>query len=210
MSNLVCFCDNDIAHALLTLFSFKSTFPYDEKDTFFRDIDTHTRVMESLDYKSLVQGRDNPEYRVPEYNIVNHNKVEFIKRAHAMTLGEYSHYAWIDFGFQRTRIDMNQKFDWGKLESDTIHYDVMYIPDKVEEPRAMTRQEIIRGSMFVCPASLVLWFYEAYRDMVYNFLSQGVVDDDQVIVSHVYIKNKDKFTLHVTSEWFETLKRIAM
>lgn len=207
-AKIICFCDDDVSNILKIYFGFTHTFPYDDQNTFFCHIDEHKAIMNSPQYRSLVHGRDNPEYNIAEYNIVNHNKVEFVRRAHSMMPG-YSHYMWIDFGFQRTKLD-HMSFDWSKLMTDKIHYDASRIPQQVCEPQAMTQEVIIRGSAFVVPNNLVEWYYSMYKDMVSRFCQQGVVDDDQVIVSHVYIENKDKFNLHVTDKWFGTLERVKV
>jgi hypothetical protein len=80
----------------------------------------------------------------------------------------------------------------------------------VAPPVAMTEEVIVLGSMFLVPNALVDWYYTTYTNMVQRFCDLGVADDDQVIVSHIFIENRKKFSLHVTDKWFKTLERYSV
>ena len=58
---------------------------------------------------------------IPEYNIVNHNKVIFLKRAKSL-FPNYSHYSWIDFGFLREDKYIISNFNWKLLNNYKIEF----------------------------------------------------------------------------------------
>ena len=181
--NLICFCEESIKERLLEL-GFKNCYPYDEKNTFFRYLDKEKTIMESQDYRKLAEGRNVGECNVPEYNIVNHNKVIFISRAKEF-FPEYTHYGWIDFGYMRTTQEF-RNFEWPL--NDFIVYPGFPVPLYIPDPRENVKQDVIfiQGSIFIVPTKLVEWFFVEYTNTLKWFHELNVVDDDQAIVQQIY------------------------
>ncbi len=78
--NFICFCEEEISLKLLTTYSFKNSYPYEKDNTFYKFLDKEQDIINSRKFKDLVKERsNNPECFSAEYNIVNHNKVIFLK-----------------------------------------------------------------------------------------------------------------------------------
>jgi hypothetical protein len=204
---LICFCDEPIASEIRSRSSFKNIFPYDESDTFFKYINTETMIMNSPYYKRIVGSSSLPEHSVPEYNIVNHSKVNFIRRAYEMNPG-YSHYAWIDFGFQRS--PPTETPVWRHTLNDRINYAVhrYFSYDEIPDPESICNDpekgNIVQGSFFVVPNHLVKWYENAYEKALKYYYSRNLSDDDQSIVLLCIKNDPDKFNLHVRG-WMRLL-----
>jgi hypothetical protein len=203
---LICFCDDYIKKSLETKYGFNCCYPYDEENTFFKDIDIHKQIINSDDYRQLAINRKDPECIYPEYNIVNHNKVIFLKRAKNM-FPHYTHYAWIDFGHCRSEQYIYKIFDFNNLPETQIHIGsaVSYInPDYIPNPREniVRNLEIFRGSPIFVPSSIIDKICDEYISVLELFKCNNVVDDDQSVFLQIYKKNPDLFLLH-KSGWFE-------
>lgn len=208
--NLVCFCDEPLATHIKVLTGFVNIYPYDDKDTFINYVDEEKRIMNIDNYQSMLRHRlHHPEHCEPMYNIVQHNKVSFVRRASDM-FPDYSHYTWVDFG--HCREDINKlKTDIGKITSDKIHYgtfekNIIFEPPVINCIRAPA---IIQGSFFSVPKNLTHWYENAYRDVLLNtFYKNNITDDDQAIVLYVYKDHPDKFHLHHVHTWLPLFKHI--
>lgn len=206
--NLICFCEEPISKILNDKYNFNKTYSYDKDDTFYKYLDIDTEIINSNDFNKLIEHRKNhPECFSPEYNIVNHNKVLFIQRAKKM-FPSYSHYVWIDFGYLRNSNQSIIEINENNLPTK-IKYSSMFIPKLSEIPNPIEScclaPEIIQGSMFIVPSSLVDWYAEKYTKMIEYYQSLNIVDDDQGLVLQIYKQNPEYFELYVTKEWFTLL-----
>ena len=199
--NLICFADEPIASQIRNRTFFNNIYPYNERDTFFKYIEFEKRVMNSPYYKGLVASTGSwPEHSVPEYNIVNHNKVNFVRRAYEINPG-YTHYAWIDFGFQRN--PSSEPLKWDHILNNSINYaiDKPLRYNEIPDPETICRNpetgNIIQGALFTVPASLVRWYENAYEKALQHYYSKNLADDDQSVALLVVKNNPEKFRLHV-------------
>mgnify|MGYP006266513287 CR=1 FL=1 len=98
--DLVCFTDDPRVQ-------YHRTYPFEEDDTFFGKKDLyyrHKKILESSEFWEkcpIDRKADAPEYTYPEYSLMCFSKTSFVRRASTM-FPEYTHYAWIDFGFAKT------------------------------------------------------------------------------------------------------------
>jgi hypothetical protein len=211
---LICFCENDVRVILNNKLKFYNTYPYKPEETFFRFISKEKTIMESIEFKNLVKHRNDPETNKPGYNLVNHNKVWFIKRCKEM-FPNYTHYAWIDFGCIRSKAKIPQQVDFKFLSTNKITYacekpiNIGKLLTPVEACKNFNNQNLM-GSEFFCPKDMVDWYYEEYYKMVMKYYENNLVDDDQEIVKQILRSHADKFNLVVTGAWFELLNRFKV
>jgi hypothetical protein len=205
---LICFCEEEISDILNKELGFKNCYPYDSEHTYYRYLEKEKEIMNSNDFKNIVSHRkEHPECCIPEYNIVNHNKVIFLQRAKNM-FPEYTHYSWIDFGCIRNDDNIFVNFDWTELKPQ-IHYSAFYKPnvDDIKCPKdiCVDAPTILQGSIFIVPNNLVDWYVDTYTSTLEWFHQLNLVDDDQGVIIQIYKKHSDKFILHTTNEWFKLL-----
>jgi len=206
---LICYCEDDVRNILHTKLKFVNTYPYNSEETFFRFIDKEKEVMNSVQFKNLVKHRNDPETNKPGYNSATHNKVWFIKRTKAM-FPNYTHYAWIDFGYIRTKDNIPQQLDFTHLLDNKILFSTMkqFQIDKLSNPIQACidiNSQTLIGGIYFCPKNMVDWYYQEYYKMVMNYYANNLVDDDQEIVKQLLRSHSHKFNLVATGAWFELL-----
>ena len=205
---LICFCEDNIKNILNDKYQFNNTYPYEPDDTFLKFIDTEKKIMESIEFINLTKHISDPNVNKPGYNSVNHNKVWFIKRAKKM-FPNYTHYAWIDFGFFRVS-NIPEQLDFNKL-GDKIEYcslDLINIDNLLNPIDALIKIKdypTLCGSSFICPNNLVEWYYDIYYNMVMLYYLNNIVDDDQEIVKQILRIHSDKFKIIIQTNWFTHL-----
>ncbi len=209
---IVLFAEEDVRKKLEQEVGFRHSLPYEPESTFLGShLEKEREILQSAKHQNLLLHRkENPECWSAEYNLVNHNKVLFVQRAKALYPG-YSHYAWIDFGYIRSEQDICEDFDWSPLANlKTIRYSAhreIRPEDFTMSPRetCFYAPDPFQGSMFICPADLVDWYAETYRQMLNTFHSQWLGDDDQALLYHIYKAHPQNFSFHVCRDWFKLL-----
>lgn len=205
---LICFCDYELGEILKEKYNFHNIYSYDSDNTFFKYLNKQREIIDSDFFNNLINSRKLfPECSIPEYNIVNHNKVIFLKRAKQL-FPDYTHYSWIDFGFLREDKYIIKYFNWNILNNYKIQHSILcnkninYI-DPISNCREA--REIFTGGCFIVPTHLIQWYYNEYEKMLLHFQELNIVDDDQAIYLQIYFKYKDLFFLSETS-WFNMLE----
>lgn len=202
--DLICFCDEPLIQEM------GKTFPYDESDTFFKFIEKEKEIMNNEYYKTSLGRRiRHPEHSIPEYNLVQHSKTSFIRRARTI-FPEYTHYAWIDFGYIRESRDIPLEVVWDTVTTDKIHYASFPIPDVIPDPLSLCQiaPQVIQGSMFILPNELAEWYEKEYEAMLMEYHRLGLTDDDQALVLQIFKKFPEKFVLHQIHEWFGIFRHL--
>lgn len=203
--DLVCFCDEPAATLVRERTGFKNIYPYLEQDTLFRHVEREKEIMNSPSYqKHTGYHPTKPENTIAEYNMVNHSKTSIVRRASVM-FPQYSHYAWIDFGYLREEIIPNY-IDWKPVATDKIVY------ASLREMELSTLQVFhdpdspIQGSMFVLPKDLAAWYEKTYEVALLEYQDANIADDDQVLAQQVMQRYPDFFKLTIFPHWFELLR----
>jgi hypothetical protein len=207
--NLICFCEYDIAVILREMYDFKNVYAYDFENTFFKYLKEEREIINSEDFNNLINHRKYyPECTIPEYNIVNHNKVIFLKRAKDL-FQNYSHYSWIDFGFMREDKYIIKKFSWNNLDKNRIQHSILCSNKNIEYispiDNCIQAKEIFTGGVFIVPNHLIEWYLKKYEEILKEFRLLNIVDDDQAVYLQIYLKYRYLFNLSET-KWFDMLK----
>jgi len=155
-----------------------------------------------------------PENIYPEYNVINHSKIDFIM--HAEKNGFINTYftAWSDFGYfstyhsdgsilPRNTIDTN-KLDRTKIticlrrkivENDTdMYFTLLYA------------YELFIGAFYAGPTHMMEYFQQLYHSCVVELYNNGISDDDQHVHIRCHIKNPQLLDLKVfDGDWPKAL-----
>lgn len=205
---LICFCDYELSEILKKKYNFYHTYAYDPDNTFFKYLNKQREIINSFYFNDLIKERKLfPECSIPEYNIVNHNKVIFLKRAKQL-FPNYTHYSWIDFGFLREDKYIISNFNWKLLNNYKIQHSILCNKNiNYVDPITNCKEarEIFTGGCFIVPNHLIEWYFNEYEKMLLYFQDLNIVDDDQAIYLQIYLNNKYLFYLTET-KWFDMLK----
>jgi hypothetical protein len=172
-------------------------------------IENDRAIMESDEYKTKLLGRlkvmypngvpmENvrnhmcPENLFPEYNVINHSKIDLI--AYAIENGYVTtpYTGWSDFGYFNTyHRDGSQlpqsTIDTKKLQSNKITFCLRrrIIPEDFNMHWTMFfGHELFIGAFYAGPTLLMKTFQQLYHTCIDEMHKEGVTDDDQ----HVYIQ----------------------
>jgi hypothetical protein len=211
---LICFCEKDVEAILHQQCRFYNTHPYEPHGTFLQYMDKERELMDSPAFKDLVRNRIDPETNKPGYNLVNHNKFWFIKKAKIM-FPNYTHYAWLDFGLIQDKAGIPQQFDFSRLKDKIVYgipevFPIDSIPTPLQACSNAASSPMLFGGEFFCPAESVDWFFETYHQMVQKYYSMGLVDDDQEMIKQIIKSEPERFDLVVTHDWSRLLRSFAV
>lgn len=203
---LVCYVEPDIMNLL------KDKVPqtcmllsYDASKTFLKYESVEKHIMQKAAYKNaLVHRLHHPEHCKPTYNLVNHNKIHFIRRT-AEILPEFQFYAWVDFHYTRHG-DIQFETTYPDLPIHQITICAFSGKENLMEQKtplqiAKESKDIIQGSTFFVPSGLVHILYHEYEQQVlYNYRC-GVADDDQSVHLAILLRRPELYNLIVTEQW---------
>ena len=230
--NLVVFIEEKIKSYLLDNYNFNSNiifYDIDLTDTFFKKyLNTENSIINSIIYKKKIPEHRNgaPEHLYAEYNLVNHSKINYVRKAKELFNG-YKFYTWIDFGIRLPENStVYNSINLKNIPKKIIYQNLgLFLPEKnVEtEPDMMLSSHTIyfAGSIFIVHADLVLTYELLYENKLRELQEKYIVDDDQNVVLQLYLDNKDIFfmpsvtkfpELNIpigTNEWFKLYEFFA-
>ena len=172
--------------------------------------------MESNFYKSLVQDRINtgyhPENIYPEYNSINHSKIDFICYAlNNNIINKNDFICWSDFGYFNSILHNNpneypfSSLDINNFNTNTLSFCLRNKLDRFDSNMYKTLVEApekFTGSFFSGPMNLMLKLQALYHKSLEELYSNNLSDDDQHIYLRCFLKEPDIFTLYLdTNKW---------
>jgi hypothetical protein len=185
-------------------------------------------IMKSPRYREYIDHRKNimypngappdfkhkyfPENEVPEYNAINHAKIDFIMNAIQNGYIDSPITCWCDFGYFGTQ-HQNIKttfptniLDKNKFSPDRITFFLRKsIVEQDTDPLYMLvcTPDIFTGTFWGGPTELMAQLQMLYHDSVEDLYSVDISDDDQHIYLRCCLKNSDLFDLKLAalSEW---------
>ena len=174
------------------------------------------KIMESNFYKSLVQDRINtgyhPENIYPEYNSINHSKIDFICYAlNNNIINKNDFICWSDFGYFNSILHNNpneypfSSLDINNFNTNTLSFCLRNKLDRFDSNMYKTLVEApekFTGSFFSGPMNLMLKLQALYHKSLEELYSNNLSDDDQHIYLRCFLKEPDIFTLYLdTNKW---------
>lgn len=173
----------------------------------FSKLPREKEIMDSEFFKILTRHRAfHPECCKPEYNIIQHAKIDFVVYAIKNQLSEAKYFAWSDFGFfqdprtiPKATLDIN-KFDLEKVNIIGVNtlnnndFDIFYT--------LLNAPERIGGFFFLGNSVNLLEYQKLYHQICTDFHTLGIVDDDQHIIIQSLLRNPSLFKLWNMGGWF--------
>ena len=168
----------------------------------YNQLQREQEIMGSEKFKELVKHRlKHPECSKPEYNIIQHCKIDFVCHVINNDLTQAEYLCWSDFGYFQhpslvpssdldlTKFNLEKVnfvcVDWLRKEDSNIMYTLTQAPPRVE------------GGFFLGRRDKLLEYQQLYHKVYNYFHSIGIVDDDQHIILQCYFRDTTKFNLLV-------------
>jgi hypothetical protein len=167
-------------------------------------------IMQTEGYQNVVRQRESigdPETYSPEYNFINHAKIDFINYSlqHGLT-GEAEYVGWIDFGYLRNESEYFPDF---KINSYALFNDRINlmtnrtIPPPLVTPEGVryynatdilkTAPFMILGGFWFGSRAALLRYYELYHACLQQLHAHNIADDDQHVQLCAFYTEPDLF-----------------
>jgi len=206
--NLIVYVEDYVKKELLLRSSFGSNVIFCNINDVFTFMDKYLEndkiVMASNIYKNKIpnERKNNPEHIYSEYNLMNHNKINFISNA-KVCYPDYSFYSWIDFGFVREEMSIPRNINISKLPHKIIYHNIL-VPSYYIDPNDILKTDNIylTGSGYIIHSSLVKQFENLYDNKIKELHKNFISDDDQSVVLQIYFDNPNIFHLIQNNNWF--------
>lgn len=173
-------------------------------NTFFNKyLEQERKVMYSSVYQEKVKSNNKiPEHWCPEYNLVNHSKINFVNRAKKL-YPNYTYYSWLDFGSIRNVDNVPRNMDLTKLSKHITYLALEKEIKNVDANYMLTKNEVyLAGSQYIVHTDLVEKFEEIYEQQLVEWYKNFICDDDQNLVLQLYLKYSELFCLKYSNTWF--------
>jgi hypothetical protein len=175
----------------------------------YSKIDTEQRIMDSIKFQKFIWHRkDCPETYCPEYNIMQHSKIDFVCYAIDNKLSDAVYFAWTDFGYFKNDAMMygknKNKLDINKFKLDKINFQTINPVDEDDKNIAYTltyAPEKIGGFFYLGDSRLLKEYQQLYHEIYDEIHGLGLVDDDQHFMLRCYFRKKELFYLWDLGGW---------
>ena len=167
----------------------------------------HDIMHHSVSYRELISHRPEVDLStyLPEYNCINHAKIDFIQYAieqQLMDLNMTHYIGWIDFGYLRN--------DWEVFPFElnpvilSDHLNVCVVRDFVESDRNYSHLLatstapigfIITGNFWIGSIYSLKRYHRIYHDCLHILHSMEIADDDQTVMICCYFTDPSMFRL---------------
>lgn len=152
-----------------------------------------------------------PENEYPEYNVVQHSKVDFIAHAIDNKYINTPYTVWCDFGYFKSQCNNLSEFPKNTLDVNlfTENKITFIIRQQINVKfidmyyMLVHAQDVFTGTFYGGPTKLMHTLQTLYHDCVNELYNNCISDDDQHIYLRCYIKNPNLFDLFLspTVEW---------
>jgi len=152
------------------------------------------------------------EHLVPEYDLVNHAKVGFLKRAIVDNAFESEFFFWVDTGAGHGQIWFRGPWcpcNWAVPHSITLVGDPKKIAENTEEKYFNDfgrgsfeyHYEDPIGSMWGGSSDKLLAFHDVYERILRHMTRHELMDDDQPVLAMAYHEASDYVRLLMPGGW---------
>jgi hypothetical protein len=175
----------------------------------YQQLSRETEIMESEEFKTLVSHRLlHPECCKPEYNIMQHAKIDFVSYTIINKLSQADYFAWSDFGYFQsldripersldiTKFNLEKINFQGMSELSSQDFDIMYTLTHAPER--------VGGFFYIGNPNQLLEYQELYHQVCKEFHDMGIVDDDQHIMIQCIAKQPSLFAVPNLRAWHVT------
>jgi len=168
------------------------------------------KIMKSTEFTQLVEKRISmgvPETIYPEYNTINHSKIDFIKYAIDNSLIKENEFiCWCDIGYYYSILHNNcDEFPYAELDLNKFNLQKMnfciknmiFNEDTNMFYTVVNSPEIFTGCFFAGNTESMLQYHKLYHISLDELYENNLSDDDQHIALRCYLKQPDLFHLSI-------------
>ncbi|QQO62370.1 protein YibB [Providencia manganoxydans] len=173
-------------------------------------------IQNSDTFKNLIDPKllRHPEYWSSEYVLINNLKPFFVKKAIDLNLVESELAAWVDFGYVRNNktlygiTEWYHPFDQNKIHFFSIKNTLDLTDEKAVLEKVLNNDPHIIGGVLVAGKEKWPEFYKIVFKTQKDFLSSGIIDDDQGISLTCASKYPSVFQLNYLGHmrWFRVFR----
>lgn len=186
--------------ALLVDYTFRDNIIFINLDTVEHTFVKKYAVLENEIIKSKQFKNINPEY-----TLINHSKINYLRDAKQNVLPNYMFYAWIDFGYAKNdTIQIPKSISLDKLPTKKFTYHTLRdVPDEKIDPNSVLGNEdvYLTGSSFIVPNSIVEAFEVLYEYKLIEWQTRWIANDDQALILQIYQDHPGLFNLIKSSDY---------
>lgn len=178
-------------------------------------LDRVRNIMYSVNYRTLLKDRienGHPENISPQYNIVNHSKIDFINYLITEKLVTSDTFVcWSDFGYHNSILQNDpHRFPTSALDPNKFNLTKLnfclrntVIPEDSDIlTTLLVAREVFTGSFFAGPVDKMIELYELYHECLDELYDLNLSDDDQHIYLRCFLKKPELFALYLSqNEW---------
>jgi protein YibB len=156
------------------------------------------KVMGSEEFLKDQTAPTHPQIKHPEYNILMHEKIQFVKRSIQDNPFGTDHFMWLDAGVfhMSQRADLlNKKFPLKNITNNKVNFIC------IEEPKLEDIQDLekfykghnvkIIGTSWGGHKDAILEFEKTYTDLLKESVSNNLMDQDQSFLTVSYLRNPE-------------------
>lgn len=184
--------------------------PFDKLDFYIKFFEKTKNLMLSDNYLNNIRYKSPtphvPEYIYPEYNIINFNKISFVKESIQYFDSKYN--GWIDFGFGHNKDYVKYEFDKNYASRVTEDSKIFMRCFKIPKQHQLFNlheychnDPSIQGSCFLGTKKSIDRFYSLMETTISTSLNIGCIDDDQTQYAMAYLLEPNTFNLQ-HGNWF--------
>lgn len=156
-----------------------------------------------------------PENVYPEYNLINHSKVDFMMYAKKCGFIKTMMTCWSDFGFFYSIIKYPNLYPKNILDVNKIPHEKMMIlsarpiieSDYNIFSTLILAPDVLKGSFMTIPTKLVDRIQDLYHDCLDELYDNNVCDDDQHVFIRCIVKsiknNEDIFFVYIDNKEYD-------
>ena len=159
---------------------------------------------------------DHPEGFSAEYNVLMNAKLSMLKDAAKRNDFKTDNYFWIDIGyghgnhsiFPKSGCWSPQKIIDDGRNDDVITYIAVNDITQVESILQLYKRRIgpgVSGGFFGGPWKALEQYHDLYHEVLEDFLSRDMVDDDQTVALECYLRRPDLFNM-VSGGWNDAFR----
>lgn len=159
-------------------------------------------VMNTKEFLENQTVPNHPQIKYPDYNILMHEKVQFVKRAIDENNFNTENYMWLDAGVyhMNNRVDLiNKKFPKLNITDNKIH--LIYIDEPKDSDLELEQfykghNVRIIGTSWGGNKDAITEFVKEYENLLEESISKNLMDQDQSFLTVCALRRPDICELH--------------
>lgn len=187
----------------------------------YKYLDRIKKIMESPEYRSRLVFKECPECSIPEYDVVMFGKFDCLSLAIDRNPFATENFAWIDFGIHRHMLQnhmLNAPLLRQGVQDPKIKILCRSYPRKRDldiETFYTSHSTRLLGAFFSGSKENFKVLIDLVKKEIEIAISKNVIDSDQSILSSVFLKNQELFSIYcgdssdVISNYYNELKGCA-